>query len=47
MLELLEGWGYSMNDAGTNRRLPFDAVRLREMIPAGQTCNVLLTTNCR
>ena len=45
MLELLEGWGYSMHDAGTNRRLPFDAVRLREMIPAGQTCNVLLTTN--
>jgi FkbM family methyltransferase len=42
MLDLLKGWGYSMSEAGTNRKLPFDAVRLREMISVGQTWNVLL-----
>jgi FkbM family methyltransferase len=42
MLDLLKRCGYSMQDVGTHRRLPFDAARLRELIPAGQSCNVLL-----
>jgi FkbM family methyltransferase len=42
MLELLEGCGYSMADAATHKSLPFDPARLRKMIPAGQSCNVLL-----
>ena len=42
MLDLLKACGYSMSEAGTSRVLPFDALRLREMIPFGRTCNVLL-----
>jgi hypothetical protein len=42
ILELLEGCGYSMSDVATNERLPFDPVRLRDLIPVGQSRNVLL-----
>jgi hypothetical protein len=42
ILGLLEGFGYSMRDVATNESLPFDPMRLRKMIPVGQSYNVLL-----
>lgn len=45
ILELLEGLGYSMQDAATKERFPFDPMRLRKIIPVGQSCNVLLSAS--